>query len=121
MNFALIIILSVVLQIFAPWWTIAVVPFIILVWLPASSSGAFWTGFGGIALPWLAYGYYLHFISEGSMSDRVAAIFSLPNGILILVVTTLAGGLVGGLAGLSGHFVRQIFRHDPVSISGRSS
>lgn len=121
MNFAIILILSVVLQLFAPWWVIAIIPFGILFWRPASTSGAFWTGFGGIALPWLAYGYYLHFISEGAMSDRVAQIFFLPNGILILIVTALVGGLTGGLAGLAGHYLRQLFRAYPVSISGRSS
>jgi hypothetical protein len=121
MNFAIILILSVLLQFFAPWWVIAIVPLVILFWRPASTSDAFWTGFGGIALPWLAYGYYLHFISDGAISDRVAQIFSLPNGILILMVTALVGGLTGGLAGVSGHYLRQIFRHYPVGISGRSS
>ncbi|WAC11184.1 hypothetical protein [Dyadobacter pollutisoli] len=121
MNFAIIIILSVILQLFAPWWVIAIVPLIILFWRPATTSEAFWTGFAGIALPWLAYGYYLHFISEGAMSDRVAQIFFLPNGILILIVTALVGGLTGGLAGIAGHYVREVFRQSPVRISGRTS
>jgi len=120
MNIILIIILSVVLQIFAPWWAVAIVPFVVLFWRPATSSEAFWTGFGGIALPWLAYGYYLRFISDSTLSDRVAGIFSLPNGILLLIVTALIGGLAGGFAGLSGCLVRQLFRNHPIGLSAQT-
>ena len=118
MNFLVIAILSALLQIFAPWWVIAIVPFVILFWRPASSSGAFWTGLGGIAIPWLVYGYYQHFISDGALSDRVAQIFMLPNGLLLLLVTAVIGGLVGGFSGLSGYWVRQIFRKYPLPLSG---
>ena len=121
MNFLIIAILSALLQIFAPWWVIAIVPFVILLWRASRSSGAFWAGFGGIAVPWLLYGYYQHFISDGALSDRVAKIFMLPNGILLLLVTALVGGLVGGFSGLAGYSVRQIFRKHPVSLSGSAS
>jgi len=121
MNFFIIAILSAILQIFAPWWVIAIVPFVVLFWRPAASSGAFWTGFGGIAMPWLLYGYYQHFISDGAMSDRVAKIFMLPNGILLLLVTSLIGGLVGGFSGLAGHWARQIFRKHPAPLSTHTS
>lgn len=121
MNFFIIAVLSAILQIFAPWWVIAIVPFVILFWRPGTSSRPFWTGFGGIAVTWLLYGYYQHFISDGALSDRVAQIFMLPNGILLLLVTALTGGLVGGFSGLSGYWVRQIFRRNPVPLSGSAS
>ena len=121
MNFFIIAILSAVLQIFFPWWVIAIVPFIILLWHPVTASGAFWAGFGGIAVPWLIYGYYQHFISDGAMSDRVAKIFMLPNGILLLIVTVLIGGLTGGFSGVAGFWVRQIFSSNPLPLSTRTS
>ncbi|NIJ55945.1 hypothetical protein [Dyadobacter arcticus] len=117
MNFLIIIILSAALQPFTPWWVIAIIPFAVLFWRSTRSSQAFWAGFGGVALPWLAYGYYLRFISESTLSDRVAGIFFLPNGILLLLVTALIGGLVGGIAGLSGFWTRQLFRKHPVVVS----
>ncbi|OJV13792.1 MAG: hypothetical protein BGO21_07110 [Dyadobacter sp. 50-39] len=119
MNFLIIAILSAILQIFAPWWVIAIVPFVIVIARP--SSGAFWSGFGGIAVPWLLYGYYQHFISDGALTDRVAKIFMLPNGILLLLVTALVGGLVGGFSGLAGYWVRQIFRRNPAPVPGAVS
>ncbi|GGM72583.1 hypothetical protein GCM10010967_00050 [Dyadobacter beijingensis] len=121
MNFLIVAILSAILQIFTPWWVIAIVPFVILLWRPATSPGAFWTGFGGIAVPWLIYGYYQHFISDGALSDRVAKIFMLPSGLLLLLVTAMISGLVGGFSGLSGYWVRQIFRRNPIPLSARTS
>lgn len=106
MNFILILLLSAISQFFAPWWVIAVVPFVISFWRPSSDS--FWIGFLAIALLWLSYGFYLHFISGGAMSDRIAEIFSLQKGILLLIVTAIVGGLVGGMAGLSGNLARKM-------------
>lgn len=111
MNLILIIIITAILQYFAPWWTIAFAPFIILFWRPAETSfKAFLIGFAAVALLWLSYGLYLHFSTEGAMSNRIAQIFSLPNGILLLMVTTFVGGLIGGFAALSGCLVRKAIR-----------
>ena len=107
MNFLIIFIVTAILQLFTPWWTIALVPFLIIIWRPSTSLHAFLTGFLAIALLWFFYGLYLHINTEGVMSNRIAEIFSLPNGILLLVVTTIVGGMIGGLSGLSGYFVRK--------------
>ncbi|REA60386.1 hypothetical protein DSL64_14845 [Dyadobacter luteus] len=110
MNLIIIIIVAAICQYFGPWWTAALIPFITLAWQPtATSFKAFATGFVAIAILWFGYGLYLHTSSEGAMSNRIAQIFSLPNGFLLLAVTTLVGGLVGGFAGLSGHLARKIW------------
>ncbi|HEV7379268.1 MAG TPA: hypothetical protein VGN64_05700 [Dyadobacter sp.] len=110
MNLIIIILVAGICQYFGPWWTAALVPFLALVWRPTATSGkAFLTGFFAIAMLWLGYGFYLHTSSEGAMSNRIAQIFSLPNGLLLLAVTTLVGGLVGGFAGLSGYLTRKVW------------
>ena len=113
MNFIIIFILTAIFQVFAPWWIIALIPFLIISWRPASALTSFLTSFAAIAVLWFSYGLYLHVNSEGSISNRIAEIFSLPNGMILLVVTTLIGGLVGGMAGLSGFFVRQLVEIKP--------
>jgi hypothetical protein len=115
MNLIIIIVVAAICQFFGPWWTAALIPFAALAWRPTATSGkAFLTGFIAIAILWLGYGFYLHMNSEGAMSNRIAQIFSLPNGILLLIVTTLVGGLVGGFGGLSGYLTRQIWSGSPV-------
>jgi hypothetical protein len=113
MNFIIIFILSAILQLIAPWWVIALIPFLINVWRPTSPLLAFFTSFAAIAALWFGYGLYLHVNSEGIMSNRIAEIFSLPNGILLLIITAVIGGIVGGFSGLSGFFVQQIFDNKP--------
>ncbi|NJO03162.1 MAG: hypothetical protein HC880_17100 [Bacteroidia bacterium] len=44
------------------------------------------------------------------MLDKVAALFSLQPSWWLLVITILIGGLVGGLAALSGYSVRAIWK-----------
>lgn len=114
MNFIIIIIITALLQVFAPWWVIAIVPFLVFLIRPSTPGNAFGTGFAAILVLWLAYEFYLHFISDGAMSNRIASIFSLPNGILLLFVAALVGGLTGGLAALSGCLLRRIFVSEPV-------
>lgn len=109
MNFIIIFIITAIFQLFAPWWVIALIPFLVNTWRPSGAIPAFIVSFAAIAMLWFSYGLYLHINSGGSMSDRIAGIFSLPNGIVLLVVTTVVGGLVGGMAGLAGFFVRQLF------------
>lgn len=108
MNLIIIILVTAILQYFGPWWTVVVAPFLVLLWRPtASSFHAFLVGFAAIALLWFGYGLYQHSSTGGAMSNRIAQIFSLPNGIILLIVTTLVGGLVGGFAALSGCLVRK--------------
>ncbi|GGC03468.1 hypothetical protein [Dyadobacter sediminis] len=104
MNFIIIVIISAVMQLFMPWWIVAVVPFAVYFWRPGNSP--FLASFAAIAFVWLAYGFYLHLISDGAMSNRIAEILSLSNGYILLLVTALIGGLVGGLSGLSGFLIK---------------
>jgi hypothetical protein len=47
--------------------------------------------------------------SEGILTERVALLFNLPSPVLLIAITALIGGLVGGIAALSGFFFRQLF------------
>ena len=109
MNFLLIFVVTAVVQFFTPWWTIALVPFLIALLRPDTGVKSFVISFAAIALLWFFYGFYLHINSEGAMSNRIAEIFTLPGGLALLAVTTVIGGLVGGFAGLAGSLTRQAF------------
>jgi len=106
----LIAVVSLLAQLVLPWWSLAVVAFIICFWRSPSGGRAFLSGFVGVALVWLIYATIIHTRTDGIFAGRMSELlFKTNTSALPLLVTALVGGLVGGLAGLSGYFVRQAF------------
>ena len=106
--FFLILTVSFILQFFLPWWVIAPVAFALALWKGSTSRQAFWSGFGAIVFLWAAMALIIHLRNEGILTARVAGLFSLPLPTLIIAITALIGGLVGGLAALSGFYWRRL-------------
>lgn len=64
-------------------------------------------GFVGIALIWLAYALLIHIRTDGIFTGRMSELlFKSKNAAIPLLVTAVLGGLVGGMAGLSGFLTR---------------
>ncbi|AKD57809.1 hypothetical protein [Spirosoma radiotolerans] len=104
----LIAIVSLLAQLILPWWSLAVVAFIVCFWRSPGSGRAFLSGFAGIALVWLIYALVIHTRTDGVFTGRMSELLFKTNAsALPLLVTALVGGLVGGLAGLSGYFAKQ--------------
>lgn len=95
-------------QFLLPWWILAVVAFVLAGWVATKGSQAFWSGFNGIALSWLVVGLFYYIRNDGILAERVATLFKLPHPGLLLLVTILLGGLVGGTAALAGYFFRRL-------------
>ncbi|WP_266362250.1 hypothetical protein [Tellurirhabdus rosea] len=111
LPFLLIALLSAAAQFFLPWWIIGVIAFAVCYWRSPGGGRAFLNGFLGIAVVWLVYALVQHTQTGGLLTGRMALlIFKTENGWLMLLVTTLVGGLVGGLSGLAGYQVRQVFQ-----------
>jgi len=69
---------------------------------------AFMMGLLGIGLLWGSYAAWLDQMTDSILGVKVAAIFSLPNALILIFVTGLIGGLLGGFAALSGALFRQL-------------
>ena len=95
---------------FMPWYSIAVVSFIVMLFARMGSGRAFLTGFLGIALLWLTLILYADIRNDHILSARMAILFGLPN-ILFILVNVILGGLVGGMAGWAGASTRAVFTH----------
>ncbi|MEO6830900.1 MAG: hypothetical protein ABI378_01615 [Chitinophagaceae bacterium] len=92
---------------FAPWWTAAIVAFIIGLYQPTTGK-AFLAGFCGIALLWLGFALWRDIPNEHILSTRMALLFKLPSFGLYLSVTAILGGLIGGLAAWSGAQLKRV-------------
>lgn len=111
-----IAILSLIAQLVLPWWSLAIVTFVVCFWRSSSALTAFVYSFLGIAIVWLGYSLWVYGQTDGVFIMRISQlVFKANNAVLPFVGTTILGGLVGGLAGLSGYFVRQVTGNQSMS------
>lgn len=112
MLFLLIAVLSLLLQLFLPWWIIAVVAFGLAFWMAKGSIHAFWTGFAAIFVLWIVTSLFRSIPNEHILANRVGEMLMLPhwkyNWIIVLLITGIVGGLAAGFSALAGFYMRQI-------------
>jgi hypothetical protein len=95
---------SLVAQLFLPWWSIALVAFACGYGLKSSQN--FLAGFLAVGILWAGYAYFLDAAGAAPLAERVAGILTISKNLLFLV-TAFVGGLVGGLAAVTGSLLRQ--------------
>ena len=100
--------LSLFLQLTLPWWTIVFPAFVIGIWRMRSSRTAFGTGFAGVGALWFITSVFIHFKNNGILAEKIGQMLNLPGSFFVIVITVLIGGLAGGLAAVSGFYLRQI-------------
>jgi hypothetical protein len=98
-----ILISAFVLQLFFPWWTIAITAFAFGYLLKSNQN--FFSGFLAIALLWGGYAFFLDSAGAAPLAERVAGVLSI-NKTLLFFVTSLLGGLVAGFACLTGSLLK---------------
>jgi hypothetical protein len=95
---------ALVLQLFLPWWTMAIAAFAFGYLLKSNQN--FFAGFLAIALLWGGYAFLIESNSAAPLADRVAAILFVNKNLLILI-TAVLGGLVAGFATVTGSLLRK--------------
>jgi hypothetical protein len=114
MLFLIILILSLVCGFFLPWWVAAIVAFLVAFFIGKTSLQAFCSGFAAIFIVWTALALLKSLPNENILAGRVVQLFPLPdNWIWLLIVTSLVGGLVGGMGALSGILLKKAFDKAP--------
>lgn len=91
---------------FLPWWSIAIVAFLVALLLQQSLGKGFLSGFLGIFLLWGALALWIDVKNNQLLSQQIAKVLPLGgSSILLVLVTALVGALVGGFAGFTGSAV----------------
>ena len=109
MLFSIILLVAFLSGYVLPWWAPCIFTFV-AAWLLGKTSGqAFWSGFSGLSIAWLALALLKSFPNEHVVASRVAQLFHLPHWLLLMAVTVIIGGLVGGMSALSGLLVKRVF------------
>ena len=106
LSVILIALLSAGAELFLPWWSVAVVSFLVAVFMRPGSGRAFMAGFMGVSVFWLVAAIMRDAANEHILSGKMAVLFHLPNYAVFIAVTVLIGGLVGGLGAWAGAVIR---------------
>jgi hypothetical protein len=111
MKFVLSIILTSLLAfaggLWLPWWCIAIAGFISGIMIGQSPGKSFLGGFTGIFLLWCLLAWWIEIQNSSILSHKIAMILPLNgNSFLLILVTAIVGGLVGGFAAVTGSFLR---------------
>lgn len=107
-SLLLIAFVSFAACLYLPWWTIAIVAFIVLALIPQSPAKAFLCGFTSIALLWGFLSFLKSSQNEHLLAHKVSLlILKMDNPFLLIVITALIGALVAGFGALTGSFVHK--------------
>lgn len=100
-------ILAFISGLFLPWWGIAVTSLLVGVIIHQKAGRAFLSGLLGVLVLWAGLAWWIDMKNNGILSAKIAQVLPLGgNTLLLIFVTGLIGGLVGGLAAMSGSFLR---------------
>jgi hypothetical protein len=111
MLFLIILILSFASGYFLPWWVVAIAAFLAAFIIGKTPGHSFWSGFTAIFIGWVVLALFKSIPNDHILAKRVAMLFGLPNWIIVLIVTGVIGGLVGGMAALSGVLLKRAIAH----------
>lgn len=106
--FIVVFTLSLLSGLFLPWWTIAIIAFIVGFYLASSSTIAYFSGFLSLLLLWSGFALFLDIQNQSILSSKISHLFSLPHPLLLIFITGMVGGLVAGFASLTGYLMRKV-------------
>lgn len=99
--------LGYVAPLYLPWWGFSITSFIVAVAIPQKPIKAFLAGFLALFLFWGVYALILDIRNDHLLSQKVAMILPVGSGFALILITALVGGLVSGLAALTGAYLRK--------------
>jgi hypothetical protein len=107
MVFLVIIIAAFLLQMFLPWWVIIVIAFATCGIIGKTGRISFWQPFLAIALLWAGMALFKSFPNHHVLASRVAEMLGVKLWPIVVVITSLIGGLAAGISGFCGYNFRK--------------
>ncbi|HMG83060.1 MAG TPA: hypothetical protein VK559_08485 [Ferruginibacter sp.] len=100
--------LSFAICLYCPWWSIAIIAFIVAVLIPQKPFVAFLSGFFALFIFWFVLTLYISNNNEHILAHKVSMIIlKSDNPFALILITALIGALVAGFAALAGSFARK--------------
>ena len=114
MKFLISVLLTALLSfaacLFLPWWVIAVTGFIVAFAIPQKAGIAFLAGFLALFFLWAGLSFWMSAANNHLLAHKISLLFiKVDNPFLLIAITGLIGGLVGGFGSLTGRLSRKLF------------
>lgn len=107
-SILLIALLSFAACLYFPWWSIAVVAFLVCAVIPQSAAMSFLTGFLALFILWGTLSFWISSSNEHVLAHKVSlVILKMDNPYLLMLATAFIGGIVAGLAAATASFIRK--------------
>ena len=91
-----------------PWWGFSLGAFIVGWAVPQRGWLSWLSGFVGMMLCWGIISWNMNAENHGLLAGKMSQLFGLsPNATLMVFITALLGGIIGGFASLTGAFMHK--------------
>ena len=98
-----------VIGLYMPWWGIAIAAFLVSAAIPQKPAFSFLSGFLGVFLLWEVLAWWIDNKNNGILSQKIASVLPLGgSSVLLIVITSIIGGIVAGFAALAGTYMRRL-------------
>jgi hypothetical protein len=108
-SILLIALLAFAGGLYFPWWSIAIASCIVALLVVQRPLWAFVAGFAAVFILWLLLVMRINSANEGILAHRIALVIGVGQSMLMMI-TALIGGIVGGLGALTGSLLVSFFR-----------
>lgn len=99
--------LSFIAGLYFPWWSLAIIAFLVAVLVHQKSGKAFLSAYTGVFFLWAGLAVWSTVKNEGLLAKKIATLLPLSGNIFFLVfITGTIAALVAGLGAMSGSFLR---------------
>lgn len=97
--------LSYILQQFIAPWIVVPIAMLVALMTQNNAAAAFLGGFAAIGLLWMAKATMIDVYTNSILSAKVASVLGFQSSIMLILLTGLIGGLLGGLGAASGQHI----------------
>jgi len=106
-SIVLIILLSFCACLYFPWWSIAIVAFLVAALIPQTPLVSFFSGFIALFILWGILTFWISTNNHHILAHRVSLlIFKIDNPFFLIIISALIGALVAGFASLTASYIR---------------
>lgn len=102
--------LSLLSATYLPWWGACIIAFMVSFVLQQKEGTSFLAGFVGLVLCWGISALMINITNEGILAGKMGQLFGGLSAGLLVLITAVLGGLLGGLASWSGRLARDFVK-----------